>query len=177
MVMSVRSRGGTEDRRARSGYDELGDASVVVIDRLLHDWPVVSSGLMQLHSLEGSERVSRRIIPHAQGLCNCRSDVGSSIRNHFMTTPTPAKRTRKPRKTISDEARAEALMQELREGEALIRKMTERRYEIAREAYDIGMTTTKIGDAVGVSQGTASNWVRAARELGSHFDSERRDFS
>lgn len=81
-----------------------------------------------------------------------------------MNTPESQQRTHKPRKTISDEAQAEALMEELRQGEALIRIITERRFEIARQASEVGMTTSMIGKAIGVSQGTASNWVRAARE-------------
>lgn len=80
-----------------------------------------------------------------------------------MNTPQPARRSRKPRKTVADEAQAAALMEELRQGEALIRQTTERRFEIARKASEIGMTTTMIGKAIGVSQVTASNWVRAAR--------------
>lgn len=82
-----------------------------------------------------------------------------------MNTPQPARRSRKPRKTVADEAQAAALMEELRQGEALIRQTTARRFEIAREASDIGMTTTMIGEAIGVSQVTASKWVRTAREL------------
>ncbi|WP_022904500.1 helix-turn-helix domain-containing protein [Curtobacterium sp. B8] len=81
-----------------------------------------------------------------------------------MTTPTPPRRIGKPRRTVTDEARAEQLLEELRQAEVLIREATARRRELALEAHTIGLTTTKIGEAVGVSQTAVSKWVRAARE-------------
>ncbi|WP_167046691.1 hypothetical protein [Salinibacterium sp. ZJ454] len=65
---------------------------------------------------------------------------------------------------MSDEARAAELLEELRMAELQIRELTERRLHLALEANEIGLTTTKIGEGVGVSQTAVSKWVRAARE-------------
>jgi len=83
-----------------------------------------------------------------------------------MTTPTPPRRVGKPRKVVSDEARAEELLEELRQAEMTLRETTTLRMQLALQAHDIGLTTTKIGEAVGVSQTAVSKWVRAAREMG-----------
>lgn len=80
-----------------------------------------------------------------------------------MTTPLPSRRTRRPQKVVSDEVRAAELLDELREAELLIRRTTERRRELMVEATDIGLTTRKIGDAVGASSTAVSKWVREAR--------------
>ncbi|UXN27184.1 helix-turn-helix domain-containing protein (plasmid) [Curtobacterium flaccumfaciens] len=85
-----------------------------------------------------------------------------------MTTPTPPRRAGKPRKTVTDEARAEQLLDELRQAEALFRETAERRVQLAIEAHAIGLTTTRIAEAVGVSQPSVSNWVRAARATDAH---------
>lgn len=85
-----------------------------------------------------------------------------------MTTPTPPRRTGKPRKTVTDEARAEQLLDELRQAEVLFRETAERRVQLAIEAHSIGLTTTRIAEAVGVSQPSVSNWVRAARATSTH---------
>lgn len=82
-----------------------------------------------------------------------------------MTTPTPPRRAGKPRKIVTDAARAETLLEEMRQVETLIRESLLRRRDLAVEASQIGLTTTKIAEAVGVSQPAVSNWVRAAREL------------
>ncbi|WP_182045211.1 hypothetical protein [Curtobacterium sp. ME26] len=87
-----------------------------------------------------------------------------------MTTPLPSRRKSSPRKVVSDEARAAELLQELRDAELLIRETTERRLQLMVEASDIGLTTTKIGNAVGASAMAVSRWVRAAR---SHDTSDR----
>lgn len=81
-----------------------------------------------------------------------------------MSTPAPKRRTRRPQKVVSDEVRAAALLEELREADSLIRDATERRMQLAMEASAIGLTTRKIGDAVGASPMAVSRWVRAARE-------------
>lgn len=86
-----------------------------------------------------------------------------------MSTPLPPRRTRRPRKVVSDEARADELLEQLRETELEIRRSTERRLELMVEAASIGLTTRKIGDAVGASSTAVSRWVReaAADETGS----------
>lgn len=80
-----------------------------------------------------------------------------------MSTPLPPRRTRQPRKVVSDEARAAELLEELRDAELLIRRTTERRLELMVEATAIGLTTAKIGDAVGASPAAVSRWVRGVR--------------
>ncbi|MBT1621187.1 helix-turn-helix domain-containing protein [Curtobacterium flaccumfaciens pv. oortii] len=90
-----------------------------------------------------------------------------------MIMPTPPRRAGKPRKTVTDEARAEQLLDELRQAEALFRESAARRVELAIEAHAIGLTTTKIAEAVGVSQPAVSNWVRAAREAQGHSNSTK----
>ncbi|MFT4213364.1 MAG: hypothetical protein QM622_01105 [Microbacterium sp.] len=64
---------------------------------------------------------------------------------------------------MSDEARAAELLEELREAELQIRRTTERRLELMVEAAEVGLTTRKIGDAVGASSTAVSKWVREAR--------------
>jgi DNA-directed RNA polymerase specialized sigma24 family protein len=81
-----------------------------------------------------------------------------------MATPTPPKRIGRPRKHVTDEVRAEAILDELRQVETTIRESTARRRELAVEAHDLGLTTTKIGDAVGVSQTAVWKWVKSGRE-------------
>lgn len=81
-----------------------------------------------------------------------------------MTKPLSSRRKTSPRKVVSDEARAAELLQELRDAELVIRETTERRLQLMVEASDIGLTTTKIGDAVGASAMAVSRWVRAARD-------------
>lgn len=81
-----------------------------------------------------------------------------------MNDPLPSRRKSSPRKIVSDEKRASELLQELREAEVLIRQTTERRSRLMVEAADVGLTTTKIGDAVGASAMAVSRWVRAARD-------------
>ncbi|GIT78473.1 hypothetical protein LLS1_01420 [Leifsonia sp. LS1] len=80
-----------------------------------------------------------------------------------MTSPLPPRRTRKPRKIVSDEARAAEILEQLRVTELQIRELAERRLELMLEANEIGLTTAKIGEAVGASQTAVSNWVRTAR--------------
>lgn len=81
-----------------------------------------------------------------------------------MIKPLPPRASRQPRKVVSDEAQALLLLQELQRAELDIREATERRAKLALAANEIGVTTTKIGEAVGVSQAAASKWIRAARE-------------
>ncbi|MBN9632069.1 MAG: sigma-70 family RNA polymerase sigma factor [Actinobacteria bacterium] len=81
-----------------------------------------------------------------------------------MTTPVPPRRTRKPRKIVSDPARADEILESLRAAEFQIRELTERRRELIVEASDIGLTIAKISEAVGASQASVSSWVRTARK-------------
>jgi len=81
-----------------------------------------------------------------------------------MTTLPPARRTRKPRKVVSDDVRAAELLEELRLIERTIKDLNERRLQVMLEASEIGLTTTKIGEAIGASQTAVSKWVRVARE-------------
>jgi DNA-directed RNA polymerase specialized sigma24 family protein len=81
-----------------------------------------------------------------------------------MTSPVPPRRTRKPRKIVSDQARADELLESLRAAELQIRELTERRLELVVEASEIGLTIAKISEAVGASQASVSNWVRTVRE-------------
>lgn len=81
-----------------------------------------------------------------------------------MTTPLPPRRASKPRKVVSDAARAAEILDELRRAELDIREATERRLRLAIEASEIGLTTAKIGEAVGASQTAASKWIRSARD-------------
>lgn len=83
-----------------------------------------------------------------------------------MNTPLPSRRKRRPQKVVSDEARAAELLQQLREAELQIRRTMDRRLELMVEATDVGLTTAKIGDAVGASPAAVSRWVRAARDQG-----------
>jgi len=87
-----------------------------------------------------------------------------------VTAPTPP-RARKPRKVVSEVERVDALMDELRAGEELIQTAMRRRLDLALEANELGMTTTRIAEAVGVSQTSVSNWVRAAKARSDHLDS------
>lgn len=80
-----------------------------------------------------------------------------------MTTYLPPRRSSKPRKVVSDEKRAAVLLEELRIAELQIRELSERRLSLMLEASDIGLTTAKIGEAVGASQTAVSKWVRSAR--------------
>ncbi|MFF9564347.1 helix-turn-helix domain-containing protein [Leifsonia sp. NPDC014704] len=81
-----------------------------------------------------------------------------------MIEPLPPRPSRKPRKIVSDETRAQELLEQLQRAELDIREATERRAKLALAANEIGVTTTKIGEAVGVSHAAASKWIRAARE-------------
>lgn len=65
---------------------------------------------------------------------------------------------------MSDEVRAAELLEELRVAELQIRELTERRLHLMLEASEIGLTTSKIGEAVGASQTAVSRWVRSARQ-------------
>lgn len=69
-----------------------------------------------------------------------------------------------PPKVVTDEARAAEVMSQLRAADDEIREATRRRLLLAREANDLGLTMTKIGSALGVSNVAVSNWIRAARE-------------
>lgn len=80
-----------------------------------------------------------------------------------MSAPLPLSRKRRPQKVVTDEARAAELLDELRETELLIRRSVERRLELVVEAADVGLTTRKIGEAVGASPTAISMWVREAR--------------
>jgi DNA-directed RNA polymerase specialized sigma24 family protein len=69
----------------------------------------------------------------------------------------------KPPKTVTDEARAEELLNEMRRAGETIQTETQRRLRLALEANELGVTTTKIGDALGFSHATVSSWIRSAR--------------
>lgn len=79
-----------------------------------------------------------------------------------MTPQNFSRRPGKPRRVVTDQVRAEQLLDELRAVEVALREASERRVQLAVEAHGIGLTTTKIAEAVGVSQPAVSNWVRAA---------------
>lgn len=81
-----------------------------------------------------------------------------------MTSPVPPRRTRKPRKVVSDQERADEILEALRAAEFQIRELTERRLDLIVEASEIGLTMVKISEAVGASQASVSNWVRARRD-------------
>lgn len=81
-----------------------------------------------------------------------------------MTTPLPARRSRRPQKVVTDEVRAAELLEELRATESDMRRTSERRLQLVVEAANIGLTTRTIGDAVGASPMAVSRWVRAARD-------------
>lgn len=80
-----------------------------------------------------------------------------------MSTPLPLSRKRRPQKVVTDEARAAELLEELREAELLIRRTVERRLELVVEAAEVGLTTRRIGEAIGASPTAISMWVREAR--------------
>lgn len=74
------------------------------------------------------------------------------------------RRTRRPRKVVSDEARLARLLEEFKAAHAAISTEQIRRQRLALELNELGLTTTKIAPVVGVSQVTISKWVRTARE-------------
>jgi transposase-like protein len=84
-----------------------------------------------------------------------------------MTESLPVRRVGKPRKVVTDETRAAELLEELRVAELQIRESTERRLRLMLEANEIGLTTARIGEAIGASQTTVSKWIRTGREQGS----------
>ena len=98
-------------------------------------------------------------------MCNSRSGGDDADRTDFMSTDsTPARKTRRPRKFVTDEARAAEILEELREEHERVLASTRRRLELAYEASELGLTTTKIGSAIGASQTTVAAWVRAGRD-------------
>lgn len=81
-----------------------------------------------------------------------------------MSKPTPARRTGRPPKTVTDQVRADALMEAMRRAEKVLRETNEERVRLAREAYDTGLTMNAIAEALGVSHVAVSNWIRAAKQ-------------
>lgn len=80
-----------------------------------------------------------------------------------MTTPAPRRRTGRPRKVVTDPERAELLLEELRVLEHQIREAVQRRQQVMIEANDLGVTVAKLGEAIGTSPATVSQWVRDGR--------------
>lgn len=78
-----------------------------------------------------------------------------------MSDVSPPRRMGKPRRRVSDEARAVELLAEIGAAEFQIREATARRQELAREAHDIGLTMARIGEAAGVSHMAVSKWLRS----------------
>ena len=156
-----------EDSDDANDYDWLrARLSAVAIDRLRRDRQVACCAHTKPRFRPGSERVPRRIISRARESCKDRSDAGQAEWNAIMSTPLPSRRKRRPQKAVSDEARAAELLEQLREAELQIRRTMDRRLELMVEATDVGLTTAKIGDAVGASPAAVSRWVRAARGQG-----------
>lgn len=81
-----------------------------------------------------------------------------------MTEPLSPRRSRRPQKVATDPARADEVLAALRESELEIRRIEQQRRRLMVEASDLGLTTTKIGEAAGASQTAVSRWVREARE-------------
>lgn len=79
-----------------------------------------------------------------------------------MTTHTP-RRTGRPPKTPPAPAVEELLIAQLRKADDQIRESTRERARIAMVANEAGITNKRIGEAIGASEATVSNWVRAAR--------------
>lgn len=80
-----------------------------------------------------------------------------------MTNLTPRRPLGKPPKVVADEARAAQVVEEMLAAETTIREATARRFQLALEANELGMTVAKIGEAVGVSGVAVSKWVKIAR--------------
>jgi hypothetical protein len=81
-----------------------------------------------------------------------------------MTDPPKRRPVGAPPKVVTDEARAAKVMEELRAADYDIREATRRRLLLAHEANELGVTMSKIGNAVGVSDVAVSKWIKAARE-------------
>jgi len=81
-----------------------------------------------------------------------------------MSSLPSSRRTRKPRKVVTDDARAAELLNELRAIQTTIEELKERRLRVVLEANEIGLTTTKIGESIGASQTAISKWVILARQ-------------
>ena len=77
--------------------------------------------------------------------------------------PLPPRRARTPRKVVSNPVRAQEVMAALRESELELRRIEQERLKLILEASDLGVTSTKIGEAVGLSQTAVSKWLRNAR--------------
>lgn len=81
-----------------------------------------------------------------------------------MSTPNPARRTGRPPKTVTDQVRADALVEAMQRAEKVLRETSEERVLLAREAYETGLTLHAIAEALGVSHVAVGNWIRAAKQ-------------
>lgn len=64
-----------------------------------------------------------------------------------------------------DEERAAEVIEQLRKENEQVHASMRRRVELAFEANELGLTTTKIGEAISASQTTVASWVRAGRDI------------
>lgn len=87
-----------------------------------------------------------------------------------MSVHSP-RRMGRPPMTPPDAAVERALIEQLRRADERIRDATRERSELALAANEAGLTTARIGQAIGASAGTVSNWVRQARGLRAAQDS------
>lgn len=86
-----------------------------------------------------------------------------------MSGSTPGSRIGRPPKSVKDQAQADALLRAMERAERLLRETNEERVRLALRAYETGLTMEAIAEALGVSDRTVSNWVRAASvESSSH---------
>lgn len=86
-----------------------------------------------------------------------------------MSTPSPDRRIGRPPKPVTDQPRADTLLRAMKRTEQQFRETHEERIRLARQAYETGLTMEAIATALGVSDRTVSNWIRAASgETSSH---------
>lgn len=81
-----------------------------------------------------------------------------------MAQQTGNPRIGRPKKQVSDQARAEILTEAMRDAARIMRESSKERRRVAVEAYGLGMTLDAIGEACEVSARAVSTWVHASRE-------------
>jgi transposase-like protein len=62
---------------------------------------------------------------------------------------------------VKDQAQADTLLRAMERAERLFRETNEERVRLALRAYETGLTMEAIAEALGVSDRTVSNWIRA----------------
>lgn len=81
-----------------------------------------------------------------------------------MNATPPRRPVGKPPKVVTDEVRAAEIVEEMRRAGEEIQNAIDHRLRLALEANELGLTTTKMGEALGFSPAAVAKWVRTARE-------------